>query len=359
MSKNCCRIVLTATVFVLFIQAAALSPVLAGTPDDVETFLREKLGLKSGEIASVEEGKPFAAFADASDEREVALFGVVRLDAPAHFIGENYRKILSAGEEKGRVGPGFFSDPPVAADVKTLSLPAGDLEDLRACKVGDCKIKLFREDIESLGKEIDWSSEDVQGQIDERMRRDVLGLVEDYRKRGDDAIPDYADKEQLMNAAKGFDFLLQESNLLFEYLPAFYGSIRIYPEGRLEGGDDFVFWTVEDPGSNLKKTVFLVHAFLFPTSTKKGRPAYAIALKRLFATHYYYASLQSFTLVDHSEEGAPKTYALVLDRSLFDGKLGGLKKKMLRNGLRKNLEDELRRVQQTVADLYRASPQAE
>jgi len=357
MSKNCCRIVLTATAFVLFIQAAALSPVLAGTPEDVEAFLKEKLGLKAGEIASVEEGKPFAAFADAADEREVALFGVVRLDAPAPFIGKNYRKILSAGEEKDRESRGFFSAPTSPNDVKALSLPAGDLKDLRECKVGDCKVKLFREDIEFLNKEVDWSADDVQGEVDERMRRDVLLLVDDYRKRGDDAIPDYADKEQLMNAAKGFDFLLQESNLLFQYLPAFYGSIRTYPEGRLEDADDFIFWTVEDPGSNLKKTVFLVHAFLFPTSTEKGRPAYAIALKRLFATHYYYASLQSFTLVDHSEEGAPKTYALVLDRSLFDGKLGGLKKKMLRNGLRKNLEDELRRVQQTVADLYRASPQ--
>lgn len=111
MPNHCRRIVRTATAFVLFIQAAALSPVLAGTPEDVEAFLKEKLGLKAGEIASVEEGKPFAAFADAADEREVALFGVVRLDAPALFVGENYRKILSANEGVNREGPGFFSDP--------------------------------------------------------------------------------------------------------------------------------------------------------------------------------------------------------------------------------------------------------
>lgn len=353
------RIILAATATVLFLQAAALSPVLAETPGDVEAFLKEKLGLKAGEIAAIEKGEPFASFADASDDREVALFGVVRLDAPAPFIGENYRKILIENHREDRVGPGFFSDPPLPEDVKAFSLPAGDLEDLRDCKVGDCKVKLFREDIESLHDGFDWSSGDVQAQVDERMRRDVLGLVDDYRKKGDAAIPDYADKKQFMNSAKGFDFLLQESDLLFEYLPDFYGSIRTYPEGRIEGADDFIFWTVEDPGSSLKKTVFLTHAFLFPTSTEEGRPAYAVSLKKLFASHYYYASLQSFTLVDHSEEGVPKTYALILDRSLFDGKLGGLKKKMLRDGLRKNLEKELLGVQRVVADLYRNSLTAE
>ena len=55
MPKLCRRIVLTATAFVLFVQAVWRSPFQAGTPEDVGSFLKEKLGLKAGEIARIEE----------------------------------------------------------------------------------------------------------------------------------------------------------------------------------------------------------------------------------------------------------------------------------------------------------------
>ena len=44
---------------------------------------------------------------------------------------------------------------------------------------------------------------------------------------------------------------------------------------------------------------------------------------------------------------------ILLDRSLFDGKLGGFKKKMLRSGLKENLEKELAAIRKTVLELYR------
>jgi hypothetical protein len=320
----------------------------------LDSFLKDKLGFSAGEIDALEKGKPLVKLIDAADEREVALAGAVRLDAPADFIGGRYREMLSSAgrPETGKMS--IFSTPAVPEDVAGLSFPASDLDDLKKCRVGDCKIKLYTEGMEKVRNEIDWKGGNVQEEVDAALRRGMVGLVEEYRKRGDAAIPDYADKAQLMNAATGFDFLLQESPLLFEYLPDFFGSIRSYPGDQLESVDDFIFWSVEDPGSGLKETVFVTHAFVFSSKTAGGLPLVSIAHKRLHASHYYYAALRSATVIDYSQGAKPVTYMIFLDRHLFDGKLGAFKKRMLRNGLRDGLEDELNGIRKRIGEASRA-----
>jgi hypothetical protein len=321
----------------------------AVTPPQVASFLEENLGMKPGEIASVEDGKPFVRFAESSDEREVALVGAVRIEVPAAFVGDNLRTISAALGERS----GVFSTPAVLEDVAALSFPEADLDDLRKCEAGDCKIKLYSEDFEKISSEVDWSGDNVQEQVSALMRKEMVALVEDYRSRGDAAIPDYADKEQLMNAATGFDFLLRESPLLFKYMPDFFGSIRAYPKGRLPGMEDSILWIAESAGSGLKETISLVHTFVHRGETKEGKPLVTVARKKLHANHYYYAALMSATVVDHPDGDRPRSYMILLDRSLFDGKLGGFKKKMLRNGLKENLEKELAAIRKTVLELYR------
>jgi hypothetical protein len=333
----------------------AVSPLPAAElPSDLGSFLKEKLGLKGDELDAVESGKAVVRLVDASDEREVALAGAVRLDVPAGFVGESYREMLSSMKGPRLKSLGIFGTPALPEDVAGLTFPASDLDDLQKCVAGDCKIKLYTEDIEKVKSEIDWQGEDAQAQVDAVLREDAVSLVEDYRKRGDAAIPDYADKEQLMNAATGFDFLLRESPLLFEYLPEFFDSIRAYPQDQLQNVDDFVFWTVENPGSGLKETIFLTHAFVYSSKTKDGLPFSSIVQKRLHASHYYYAALRSATVIDYSDGAKPLSYMVFLDRHLFDGKLGGFKKRMLRNGLKEGLEEELSDIQRRVREAYRA-----
>jgi hypothetical protein len=326
----------------------------ADLPPNLSTFLKEKLGMSAGEIGALEQGNPFVRLIDASDEREVALAGAVRLDAPSDFIAKKYQEMLSPAERPRLKALGIFSTPAVPEDVAGLSFPAGDLDDLEKCRVGDCKIKLYTEDMEKVKSGINWKGGNVQEEVDVALRKGMVGLVEEYRKRGDAAIPDYADKAQLMNAATGFDFLLKESPLLFEYLPDFFGSIRSYPGDQLESVDDFIFWSVEDPGSGLKETVFVTHAFVFSSKTAGGLPLVSIAHKRLHASHYYYAALRSATVIDYSQGAKPVTYMIFLDRHLFDGKLGAFKKRMLRNGLRDGLEDELNGIRKRIGEASRA-----
>jgi hypothetical protein len=343
---------------ILFTCLCVLLPVsqlpAAEPPPDLSSFLRERLGLSDGDLGAVERGEAVVRLIEASDEREVALAGAVRLDGPVDFIGKKYRGVLSAAETPGLKGMGIFGTPAVPEDVAGLSFPASDIDDLKKCRVGECKIKLYTEEIEKVRNEIDWKGGNVQEQVDTTLREEMVGLVEDYRKRGDAAIPDYADKEQLMNAAKGFDFLLKESPLLFKYMPDFFGSIRAYPQDQLGGVDDFIFWAVEDPGSGLKETTFLMHAFVYLSATDDGLPFVSIAHKKLHANHYYYAALRSATVIDYSKGAGSLTYMIFLDRHLFDGKLGGLKKRMLRNGLKEGLEDELTDIRRRIGEAHRA-----
>ena len=220
--------------------------------------------------------------------------------------------------------------------------------------MGDCKIKIYAEDIDKIEKRIDWKSGNAHEQVNTIFREDVVALVEDYRERGDAALPDYVDKKQPMHSGKGFDFLLRESPLHIEYLPDFFGSIRNYPRETHENIDDFIFWNLENPGSGLRETLSLTHAFIYRSATKDGRPMVSIVHKQLYASHYYYAALRSATVIDYSKGKEPRSYMIFLDRNLFDGKLSGLKKKMLRNGLKEDLEKERTDIGRRVGEAFRA-----
>lgn len=71
----------------------------------------------------------------------------------------------------GYLGAGKFRQPPQIGDMDGFSLDQNDIEDLKKCKPGSCKLQLTEESIEAVRNSMDWTSPELVQQINLRAER--------------------------------------------------------------------------------------------------------------------------------------------------------------------------------------------
>ena len=74
--------------------------------------------------------------------REVAVAGVVRINAPAGTLARLVQDIENFERGEGFLATRRLSNPPSVEDFATFRLPAEDLTALRSCRPGRCAVKL-------------------------------------------------------------------------------------------------------------------------------------------------------------------------------------------------------------------------
>jgi hypothetical protein len=77
----------------------------------------------------------------ANDLAEVAVLGVVCVDVPRQVFVDAVKNVSSF---RGRVHQqiGLIHLPPQARDFAALAIPPDDVKDLKACRPGQCALKL-------------------------------------------------------------------------------------------------------------------------------------------------------------------------------------------------------------------------
>jgi hypothetical protein len=150
-----------------------------------------------------------------------------------------------------------------------------------------------------------------------------------------------------------FRALLAGSDPLPAPVPALIAYLEDYPRGRPTGSEDFFYWSVVDFG--LKPTVRVSHVTIDPLadSSQSSDVAYAIAIKQLYASHYFHSTLELRFLVDDRQSSAQRGFYLVsITHSRNDGMTGfagSLRRPIIsrrsRNGVRRYLEHVKRQVE--------------
>src|SRR2546422_10916322 len=162
-------------------------------PARLATFLQQRIGLDSARIASIDRGDVIVKVLDTENQRDVAVFGIIAVDVPRTFYVTRLQDFPNSLRARTRPHFGIFSTPASPADVADATVPAHDVDDVKKCKPGDCKIKLPAADMQRLQSEIDWSAADPGTQLNAYVRRRLVEYVTDYRKRGDSALGGYGD----------------------------------------------------------------------------------------------------------------------------------------------------------------------
>jgi hypothetical protein len=121
----------------LFLFGACVGSAQVMRPE-LTQFLRNHIAFQPAQLAAAEAGQGVVKVLDAPNKREVALFGLVRVDAPRPFYVKRLIDFPTSLRAPGRTRLGIFSDPPSAADVQDFVVSHDDVQELRHCKPRDC-----------------------------------------------------------------------------------------------------------------------------------------------------------------------------------------------------------------------------
>lgn len=279
----------------LIVLAAA--PLGNDVPREPHDFLRTAGRMTPAQLTALDNGQPVARVLD-TDRREVAVVGAVRIRAARSRLMDRYRDVESLRKSNVVLEVGTFGTPPRAADLRSLPFELYDLESVRECEPGDCPVRLSSAAMTRFQQSVDWNSPGWPEQAAGIWREILASQAAAYLARGDDALPEYQNKEVPLRVHDEFAVLYAQSSYMSRMVPDGMRYIREFPDYTLPGVENLVYWSKEDFG--LKPVTSITHLTLYdPPAPKPG----FIAAKRIYATHYFDAGLGLTIAHDDGEGG--------------------------------------------------------
>jgi hypothetical protein len=316
----------------------------AAEPDK---FFREYIGLNDGQIASIHSGKAIAKIIESPTPDEVFVFGSVYINSTP----ESYLKFASDIEQLRKLpdylGIRKFSDPPQLSDLEGFTLDEDDIKELKNCKPDSCKVQLPAESMDQFKKQVNWSAPDAADQVNHLGQQMAFEALREYIHGGNQALGTYRDKKHPTAVAETFASLLSRSKALPVYLPALDRYLLDYPTAPSGQIQSQFYW--EKINFGLKPTLRIVQAIVFH-GVAPTEPAYAVAVKQLYASHYFETALDLTVCVRDRDAPGPHGFYLITikgsQQAGLTGFKGGIVRKVAVDKTRSSLERALASIKQ-------------
>jgi hypothetical protein len=296
------------TAILLTLIFAPLSPSVAQTSPNLQTYFKNYIGLTDEQIAGIRGGKAFAKNLHSRIADEIFVFGAVYINAtPESYLhfAQDFNRLRSV---PGFLAIGEFSDSPQLSDLKALTLDSDDVKELKDCKPGDCKIQLPASSIDDVHRLIDWSQPNAEEKLDEFVREKVLERLINYQREGNEVLGMYNDKRNPTEVPEQFKYMLSYSKALPKYLPDFYNYLLSYRAAKPANVENSFYWAKVKFG--LKPTVRVVHVLTLHGDAAV-EPVYAITEKQLYSSHYFQTALDlTFCVRDTTDPQATGFYLI-------------------------------------------------
>jgi hypothetical protein len=239
-----------------------------------------------------------------------------------------------------------FSDPPQLSDLDGFTLEADDIKQLKNCEPGKCEVQLPTEAMEAFKQSVNWSAPDAANQVNQLAQKMALEAIERYTQGGNAALGTYMDKHHPAVVGETFASLLSRSKALPVYLPELEHYLIEYPQAQSENIQSEFYW--EKVQFGLKPTLRIVQAIVYRESGSAD-PAYAVAVKQLYASHYFETALDLTVCVRDQENPDRGFYLITLKGSRqagLTGFKGGIVRKVAVDKTRSSLERALGAIKQ-------------
>lgn len=312
------RNMLTLTTLALTIGSAILS-----AQPQPRTFFKDHIKLTDAEIQQIEQGQILTKVLSPPDKYGLLVFGAVYIKAPISRFADAVRDVNSLLQNKVYLAVREFSQggaPPKLADFDQLELEKKDVDQLRNCRTGECDIQIIR--IEEARQRVDLSSKDRYSEVNRVVRERIHQGMVTYMKGGLKEMGSYRDRSNPLSLYQATKDMVDRSY----YLPqdkagGIYNHVINYPEGKLEGAEDFFYWEKIDFGQ--EPTIRINHVTIFPKGV--GLVKLLVANKQLYATRYMRVALQMFYCVpDTQNPNKPGFFLIEMNDSRLPD-FGGLK----------------------------------
>lgn len=320
----------------------------ASNAQDVQPtkFFHDYVGLKDDQIKAIRNGKAVAKVVESRTPDEVFVFGAVYVQSTP----EQYLKLASDIDELRKL-PSYlairkFSDSPQLSDLDGFTLEADDIKQLKNCEPGKCDVQLPAEAMGAFKQSVNWSAPDAASQVNRLAQKMALEAIQRYTQGGNAALGTYMDKHHPAIVGETFTSLLSRSKALPVYLPELEHYLLDYPDAKSQNIESEFYW--EKVNFGLKPTLRIVQAIVYrgPRSTD---PAYAVAVKQLYASHYFETALDLTVCVRDQENPDHGFYLITLKGSQqagLTGFKGGIVRKVAVDKTRSSLERALGAIKQ-------------
>ncbi|HWF89306.1 MAG TPA: hypothetical protein VN659_10745 [Pyrinomonadaceae bacterium] len=274
---------------------------------EFQQALREKAAFNEHDFAALQLNQPVVRLVPVTEKREVAVTGLVNINASAEDFLRSYRDSMMRKSNNAILEIGTFGNEPALADLDGLTLEPGDIDDLKECVVGDCQIKLSAPMIERFQKEIDWDAPDYQLRVTNLFKQMLVAYVKDYRARGETALIEYNDKNDSVSLAAEQRALTSAAGYVSSFLTDTKSGLQLLQET--------LVWSKIKFG--LKPVISVNHISIYKRNSDAG-PQVVIASKQIYANHYFNAflALTAFVNVPGTTNAS---YLVYENRSRADG----------------------------------------
>lgn len=299
------------------------------TSAELQNYFRDSIGLSQDQIADISSGKAVAKVLKSRTPAEIFVFGAVYIKAAP----ESYAKLATDFDRLRKLpeylAVGKFNDPPRAADLEGFTFDAEDIKSLKECKPGNCEVQIPAEAIENVHQSIDWSAPEpeLERQVNQQLHERVIEGLLAYRRDGNQALGVYVDKENPTDVPRQFEYMLSYSQVLPKYLPEFHRYLLAYPSAKPENVSDMFYWAKVKFG--LKPTLRVVHVVTL-RGQSANEPAYAIAEKQLYSSHYFETALDLTFCVRGTDNPKQTGFYLIKVMGSEQAGLTGVKGSMVR-----------------------------
>jgi hypothetical protein len=217
-----------------------------------------------------------------------------------------------------------------------------DIKELKNCKPDHCEVQLPAETMEAFQQSVNWSAPDAADQVNRLGEQMALEALQKYMQGGNAALGTYRDKKHPAAVAETFQSLLSRSKALPVYLPDLNHYLLDYPQMSLDNVETQFYW--EKVNFGLKPTLRIVQTIVY-RGKSESEPAYAVAEKQLYASHYFETALDLSVCVNDTGQQAKLGFYLITlkgsQQAGLTGIKGGIVRKVAVDKTRSSLERAL------------------
>jgi hypothetical protein len=338
-----------------FLLVAVLT--ISGADPQHAHQLLKGLGMSTGELRSLDLGRPVVKSLKSEDRREIAAAGAIKVAVPVEFLVDRFRDIVAFKKSPIVRQIGKFSDVPRLQELAGLTLESSDIDALRRCRVADCGINLSADDIRRIEAEIEWSGPAARAQATRLFHHLLFDHVQSYRGAGAKSPLEYRNEKEPVMLAEEFRSLVEHSGQLLTGVPEF--RAHLLSGQPLRDSENFIYWSKEQFG--LKPVVSMTHVIIYRPG-RADAPDVVIASKQIYASRYLSGSLALTLGIDTTTPGsAPSFYMAYGNRTrprAYPPLVGGLVRRIAQSETRSGLDENLRLIKERLERDYSAlSPQ--
>jgi hypothetical protein len=333
------------------LMAAGMSSLSAGLPvasqgsnekrEKLTEFFKTYVGLNDDQIRDIRSGKALAKTIDSPTADEVFVFGAVYVRSTP----EQYLKLASDIDALKKL-PNYlairkFSNPPQLSDLDGFSLEEDDLKALQKCREGKCEVQLPTDAMDEFRTEVNWSAPDASDQANKIAKELVLESLKRYQQGGNAGLGIYRDKNDPAAVDHAFQSLVSRAKAMPVYLPELHDYLLNYPKAKSDHIQSEFYW--EKVNFGLKPTIRVLQAVLY-RGADSGGPEYALAVKQLYASHYFHTTLDLTICIRDDDDKQPGMFLVTLkgsEQAGLTGLKGGIVRKVAVDKTRSSLEHAL------------------